>query len=325
MLAILASRRRQGPQPPPAGPLVNLQQAITHMPEATPEEIDENLSAWYEMLQADTGPVDAAEAYATLCSELRSKGNPNGTGPQFLVCNPSQNQIHIISCLFQRPASIPDMPAESPFAHSPYIAVMQNRDTAQDDWVYGPITAEALFGQRTERITKWATIKKPPKNDNGKGYAQPRGGQPTDFFPVLPLYGKSICAELVQLLYPTEAEDDSRPSLKTIGHILKPYVDSIPTEATRSWAQKSLASLVTGSGDAGQVGTIPFDTAAGDVPEAKAAIKAWADHLVDRSLNPRNVSFLEHSPHRDRLQHSPHGDRLNEQHSPHGDRLQHVK
>jgi hypothetical protein len=80
MLAMIAKRRSkaQGPPPPPPAPLVNLQKAITHMPEATPQEVDENLSGWYQALQADTGPVDTAEAYATLCSELCSKGNPSG-------------------------------------------------------------------------------------------------------------------------------------------------------------------------------------------------------------------------------------------------------
>jgi hypothetical protein len=131
MLAIVARRRgqAQGPPPPPPAPLVNLQKAITHMPEATPQDINENLSAWYQLLQADTGPVDTAEGYATLCSELRSKGNPSGTGPQFLVCNTGGNQLQIISCLFERPASIPDMPPDSPFAHSPYIAVLNNKET----------------------------------------------------------------------------------------------------------------------------------------------------------------------------------------------------
>jgi hypothetical protein len=38
LLAILAKQRQgQVPPPPPSGPLVNLQLAITHMPEATPE------------------------------------------------------------------------------------------------------------------------------------------------------------------------------------------------------------------------------------------------------------------------------------------------
>ena len=133
MLAFIARRRNQaqGPPPPPPGPVINLQKAITHMTEATPQEVDENLAAWYGLLQADTGPADAAETYASFCSELRSKGNPSGTGPQFLVCNTGGNQLQIISCLFERPASIPDMPPDSPFAQRPYIAVLGNKETPE--------------------------------------------------------------------------------------------------------------------------------------------------------------------------------------------------
>jgi hypothetical protein len=175
MLALIARRRghAQGPPPPPPAPLVNLQKAITHMPEATPQDVDENLSAWYGLLQADTGPVDAAETYATLCSELRSKCNPNGTGPQFLVCNTGGNQLQFISCLFEHPASIPDMPPDSPFAQRPYIAVLNNKEAPEDEWEYYPITAEALFGKRTARLIKWADIKEPTARANRKGYAQP--------------------------------------------------------------------------------------------------------------------------------------------------------
>jgi hypothetical protein len=131
------------------------------MTEATPQEVDENLSAWYGLLQADTGPADAAETYASFCSELRSKGNPSGTGPQFLICNTGGNQLQIISCLFERPASIPDMPPDSPFAQRPYIAVLGNKETPENEWIYGPITAEALFGKRTAKLVKWTTIKEP--------------------------------------------------------------------------------------------------------------------------------------------------------------------
>jgi hypothetical protein len=41
--------------------------------------------------------------------------------------------------------------------------------------MYGPITAEALFGKRTAKLVKWTTIKEPTARDNGKGYAQPKG------------------------------------------------------------------------------------------------------------------------------------------------------
>ena len=115
MNALAAARgRQQVPEPPlpPPLPLVNLQTALTHMPVATPAAIDENLTAWYDFLQGEDGPTTTAGAYTTLCSDLRAKGNPEGHGPQFLLCNLGRGQCHLISCLLERPASIPDMPAE---------------------------------------------------------------------------------------------------------------------------------------------------------------------------------------------------------------------
>jgi hypothetical protein len=215
------------------------------MPEATPQDVDENLSAWYKLLQADTGPVDTAEAYVTLCSELRSKGNPSGTGPQFLVCNTGGNQLQIISCLFERPASIPDMPPDSPFAQRPYIAVLNNKETPEDEWEYGPITAEALFGKCTARLVKWADIKEPTARANRKGYTQPRRDHALEFYPVLPIYGSQICEKMVQLLYGPYGPDEVQPSLKAICYTLKNYVDAIPTKATRNLARRSVASFVT--------------------------------------------------------------------------------
>jgi hypothetical protein len=184
------------------------------------------------------------------------------------------------------------MPPDLPFAHSPYIAVLNNKETPEDEWVYGPITAEALFGKRTARLVKWGAIKAPAARDNGKGYAQPRRDHALEFYPVLPIYGSQFCEQMVHLLY---GPNEVQPSLKTICYTLKNYVDAIPTEATRSLARRSVASFVTNSANDTQIGTTLFDTAAAAVPEAKAAIKAWADRLVDKCLNPRSVSFLDNT------------------------------
>ena len=110
MLHILARQatQLQGTGDPPPAPLIDLETALAHMPEATAQDIDDNLTGWYTSLQAPNGPTTTAAAYATLGSELRSKGNPNETGPQFLVCNPGQGQLHLPSGLIERPANVPD-------------------------------------------------------------------------------------------------------------------------------------------------------------------------------------------------------------------------
>jgi hypothetical protein len=64
------------------------------------------------------------------------------------------------------------MPPDSPFAQRPYIAVLNNKETPEDEWEYGPITAEALFGKCTARLVKWADIKEPTARSNRKGYTQ---------------------------------------------------------------------------------------------------------------------------------------------------------
>jgi hypothetical protein len=46
------------------------------------------------------------------------------------------------------------MPPDSPFAQRPYITVLGNKATPEDEWMYGPITAEALFGKRTAKLVK---------------------------------------------------------------------------------------------------------------------------------------------------------------------------
>jgi len=248
---------------------------------------DGNLAAWYELLQGADRPTATAEAYATLCDELRAKGNPEGTSPQFLVCNTGQGQCRIISCLFEQPASIPDMPVKSPFAQPPYIAIVQNKAAQQEEWTYRPITAADLFASHTDRRAAWATLKAPPRNDNGSGYGKPRGnGDPTPHFPILPLFGKTICTEMVQLLYPPDAAADYRATLKQVGHLLKPYVDSIPTEATHKLARASpipqqetrqapqASQGITNSTAGNQAGTTSLNTDAADTPAAQAAIKA---------------------------------------------------
>ena len=191
MQALLARHRGQGlprTPPPPEGPHVNLQHATTHMPEATPEQITENLKTWYEILngaEPDMGAAVAAQMYAAMNTNLRINGNEDGTGPQFLLHNTGGNQLQVISTLFDRPASIPDMPADSEFNQTPYIVVLENRDTAADEWLYGPITANALFGKKTHKLSTWDQIK-PPTADTGlkHGLPLPRNAPGIDFFPV---------------------------------------------------------------------------------------------------------------------------------------------
>jgi hypothetical protein len=184
----LLNRHRQGlaPRPPPA-PLINLQHAITHMPVATPSEITDNLKTWYELLEGEEpemGAMVVAQMYAAMNTELRSSGNQHGMGPQFLLYNTGDNQFHLLSCLFERPASIPDMPADSEFAQTPFIAVLENRDSLDEDWLYGPITANELFGKRSHKLPTWATIKQPVRETGTKhGLAMPKNGAETVFFP----------------------------------------------------------------------------------------------------------------------------------------------
>ena len=129
MLAALA-RRQGAPVPAPPG-VINLQKAITHMQEATPEQIDENLTGLYTAMLGENGPATVTAVYADIGADLRAKGNPDRTGPLFLLCNTGQGQLRILSCLIERPASIPDMPADSPFAQAPYIAVLGNKATPE--------------------------------------------------------------------------------------------------------------------------------------------------------------------------------------------------
>jgi hypothetical protein len=93
MQALLARHRGQGLPRAPAPPEeehINLQHATTHMPEATPEQITENLKAWYDLMagaEPDMGATVTAQMYAMINTELRTNGNEHGTGPQFLLCN----------------------------------------------------------------------------------------------------------------------------------------------------------------------------------------------------------------------------------------------
>jgi len=262
------------------------------MPEANAQEIDANLTAWYASLQLPNGPTTTAAAYAALGAELRAKGNPNNTGPQFLLCNTGQGQLHLLSSIIERPANIPNMPATSPFAQTPYLAILGNRTTPEDDWTYGHITPDDLFGPRSDRLAAWANIKAPPRNDTGVDIGRPRNGNPKAHHPMLPLYGKDICTKMIQLLYPPNAED--RATIKAASYALKEYVDAIPTEETKQMARASLLGLVTRSTPGNQAGTTDFGTAAGDEPGAKAALKAWAGPLVDKTLDPRSpvVRFI---------------------------------
>ena len=294
MQAILASRRRQQvPQPR----LTNLQTALTHMPDATPAAIDENLTAWYDLLQGEDGPTTTAATYTDLCSELRAKGNPDGHGPQLLLYNLGQGQCHLISCLFERPASIPDMPADSAFTTAPYIAIAHNRATPDDEWAYAPATAATLFAPKTAKLTSWDAIKAPPRSDRGAGYAKPRAATPDQtFFPLLPIYGRHISTDLVQLLYPPGDNNQYTATLKQVGHLLKPYVDSIPTEATRTQARASLAGLLTNSTAGRQAGTITLEAEAADPPAAKAAIRGYVDGLITKTLNPHPLDPIVDQP-----------------------------
>ena len=71
--------------------------------------------------EPDMGAAVAAQMYAAMNTNLRINGNEDGTGPQFLLHNTGGNQLQVISTLFDRPASIPDMPADSEFNQTPYI------------------------------------------------------------------------------------------------------------------------------------------------------------------------------------------------------------
>ena len=301
MDAILARLGQEAVPRPPAlmePALINLRTALTHMPEATPGQVDVNLTAWYTMLQREDGPAATAAGYTALCNELRSKGNPQSTGPQFLVVNGGQGKIKLLSCLFERPASIPNMPAESAFTTAPYIAIVDNKATQEGDWTYVPTTAAALFTQRTDKLVSWGSIKEPARNDRGAAYAKPRGKDEQEYnhFPVLPLYGKTICTQMVDLLYPAAAEGAQEATIKQVAYLLKGYVDSIPTEATKLLARRSLAGLVTNTTAGNQAGSIELHPDATNNQEAKAAIQAWTATLISKTINPRNpVTWDEQS------------------------------
>jgi hypothetical protein len=261
------------------------------MPVATAEDIDANLTAWYTSLSSPDGPTTTAAAYATLGAELRARGNPNNTGPQFLVVNTGQGQLQLLSGLIERPASIPDMPALSPFAQTPYIAILGNRNAPEEDWIYGHITPDALLGSRSNRLAAWGNIKAPPRNDTGLAWGLPRTGALKDHHPMLPLYGKDICTTMVNLLHPPNAAD--KATIKAAGNALKAYIDAIPTATTKASARASLLGLITNAGANAQAGTIDFGTAAGEDPATKAALKDWTDALVAKTLHPTppRVSF----------------------------------
>jgi hypothetical protein len=136
------------------------------------------------------GASVVSQMYAAMNSDLQSKGNQDGMGPQFLLFNTGDNQFQIISCLIQRLASIPDMPADSDFSQTQFIAVMENKDTAEEDWMYSPITANELFAKRTDRLAAWAAIKIPVQDKSKiQGYPMAKNGVAADFFPVLSLFG----------------------------------------------------------------------------------------------------------------------------------------
>ena len=91
MLAAIARRQQRPPVPPPPA-VINLQRAITHMQEATPEQIDENMTGLYTAMLEENGPVTVAAVYADIGTDLRAKGNPDRTGPPFLLCYTGQGQ-----------------------------------------------------------------------------------------------------------------------------------------------------------------------------------------------------------------------------------------
>jgi hypothetical protein len=280
MQALLARRRQALPPPRQLAPHINLQHAITHMPNASPEDITQNLTSWYEILEGNEpnmGPIGAAQLFATMNAELRSNGNQHGMGPQFLLYNTGGNQFNLISCLFERPEQIPDMPAESQFSTAPFIAVLENRDNADEDWLYGPISANELFAKRTHKLGTWDAIKIPIREQGVKhGLAVGRNTVATDFFPVLPLFGQAISTAMVELLYP--AQDQDRPTVKAVAWTLKPYVESIMDPTTKALAQASLLGMVTKAGpdprrEVTQAGTMLINTEEGAFPAIKAALK----------------------------------------------------
>lgn len=83
MIGIFARQQRQlqGGAAPPPPPLINLETALTHMPEANAQDIDANLTAWYTSLQSPNGPTTTAAAYAALGAELRAKNTPPPSDP----------------------------------------------------------------------------------------------------------------------------------------------------------------------------------------------------------------------------------------------------
>ncbi|MGL4351292.1 MAG: hypothetical protein ACRCT2_12130, partial [Plesiomonas shigelloides] len=266
---------------------------MTQMPEATPEQITENLKAWYDLMagaEPDMGATVTAQMYSMMNTDLRTNGNEHGTGPQFLLCNTGENQFQLMNCLISQPASIPDMPADSPFNQAPYIAVLENRDDATQDWLYGPVTANEIFGKKTHKLSTWDQIKPPTAETTHKhGLPLPRDAPAQDFFAVLPLFGRSISVSMVELLYP--ADDQARPTIKAVAIALKAYIESITDEQTQAHAKASLLGLVTKSAQTApagvtQVGTTLIDTDAANVVATKAALKAWANPLVAQSLNP---------------------------------------
>lgn len=281
----LKAAMQAGPPPvPPPSEKSELQLAFTHMRDLNQIELTENLEGWYETLQNQSGPEKLAEFCAQVNADLLSKGNTEGTGPPIFLIN-TGDRIHMASCLTVNPKSIISR-GNSPFKSTKYFLLIGEKEDENDKHWIVPTDANTLFTTKKAKLAGYGTVvssmEEAPDNADTDPIRPGRIAETVEFFPTLPILGKTLCQEIYNGIYPDD--EDSVWSYKTLAYHLRNYVEAITNTDVQLQVQASLMGLVTTKGQS-QAGTIQFRKS-----KAPKSVLDFMEPVIAGTLNPTPFS-----------------------------------
>ena len=255
-----------------------LRGALAHMPTGTPQAITDHVRAVYSKT-----PTELGEAFCVMSQELRDNGNVNngGIGPVMTIVNVG-NRCHLFHGLHPIPDEVP-RPRGSPFVGKKLLMCLGDRKDDTECSILSPVTAAKVFSTMKSKLANYndATNAAPPEDDPPNQGLQPFRGAPVqEFLPFVPLFGREICEQVIEGLYP--ADPANVWSYSQLAYGLKDYVASVTDNNTRAELQSSIMGLVTQKGQIKTAGSLNIKTPT----VLPAAVRTWAIEHISKILNP---------------------------------------
>ena len=283
---------RAGAPAPPAAtpPVVNLNAALGNMPDLDADKLTEAFKQFYTVLEDSNMTADKyVSLWAAMNDEVAAKGYIPDTGPQLMLVNIGNGNLHVMHSVMKLPpkAEFPRKDitsASNPFNKHEYVAVYGNRADSTEIWTVSPVKTNLLYNNLPKvKLAAWPNNPFPRPAPADAVGLDPNGADAKPF-PYLLLPDKIMAKKAIAGCYPADPAD--RWTLKQAMYELNVDIDKITDLTVKAKAQESLLSLVTkNSRGTNQPASIKVNQTAITNKNA-APIVAWATPIIEKILDP---------------------------------------